>query len=295
MADPRPFTRPLILLTPPRATPTYYLLPKHAAPSTLTLSFDQLWKEKPHLNSSSSFSGRIEKKVGLVSFSSSVWIGGAHDRGVSPLATPKVSIASASSGRLTLLVRSEERRLSSQKPKCAKAARKGFIEGCKKGDTTAGRRHGTTTTGEKKEGKEKGWIRKSPLSHCWWLKFLLPDVRCHAFFWNRCAAGQDRGNPGAGTEPTRAISSGTTTEAVTRPSSGRVDISAVRLRADSRLSVRKLLLCVASKKKSVWPIRRLPSGRRCYNSSPSHTSAGRDLLSLPRRGPARCVTSRHGA
>jgi len=36
---------------------------------------------------------------------------------------------------------------------------------------------------------------------------------------------------------TRAISSGTTTEAVTRPASGRVDISSVRLRAGSRLSV----------------------------------------------------------
>jgi hypothetical protein len=85
------------------------------------------------------------------------------------------------------------------------------------------------------------------MSHSWWLKFLLPDVHCHAFFCYRCAG---QGKPGAGNAEkrgwveyersrpaTRAISSGTTTEAVTRPASGRVDISAVRLRAGSRLSV----------------------------------------------------------
>jgi len=63
-----------------------------------------------------------------------------------------------------------------------------------------------------------------------------------------------KGVGGVRTEQTRAISSGTTTEAVTRPASGRVDISAVRLRVGSRLSVQRESYCGIC---AVWPIRRL--------------------------------------
>ena len=102
------------------------------------------------------------------------------------------------------------------------------------------------------------------MSHSWWLKFLLlePDVPCDAFFCNVRGTGENlvqgtqkkKGVGGVRTEQTRAISSGTTTEAVTRPASGRVDISAVRLRVGSRLSVQRESYCGIC---AVWPIRRL--------------------------------------
>jgi len=109
------------------------------------------------------------------------------------------------------------------------------------------------------------------MSHSWWLKFLLlePDVPCDAFFCNVRGTGENlvqgtqkkKGVGGVRTEQTRAISSGTTTEAVTRPASGRVDISAVRLRAGSRLSVqRESCVCVIC---AVWRSGRSGGCRRC--------------------------------